>query len=197
MENNYNADLSNLNLLDDDFSYVSAIATESTGSNLAQSVASQTTNSGIKVSTLDSFKELKIKNQKKSKFVFTKPYTAKLKNQDVDFKIGEIVEGVVIRNEKTSEPPNFFQFSTKYGDVRLGFGGRASSVIAPYTETVLQSDSKLNAPDEVKTPEAKTPEVEITQEDDKILGMPKGLAIGLGIALLAVGGYIAYKKFKK
>jgi hypothetical protein len=34
-------------------------------------------------------------------------------------------------------------------------------------------------------------------DGDKILGMPKGLAIGLGVALLAIGGYIAYKKFKK
>jgi len=31
--------------------------------------------------------------------------------------------------------------------------------------------------------------------DDKILGMPKGLAIGLGIAVLAIGGFIVYKKF--
>jgi hypothetical protein len=178
MKENYNSDLCNLNLLDYGFSNVSASLSESTVSNLSQSVAS-----------LDSLK--KVKNEIKRKFIFTKPFTTKVKNQDVDFKIGEIVEGVVIRNEKTSEPPNFFQFSTKYGDVRLGYGGRASSVIAPYTETVLQSDSKLNAP------EAKTPEVEITQEDDKILGMPKGLAIGLGIAVLAIGGYIAYKKFKK
>jgi hypothetical protein len=34
-------------------------------------------------------------------------------------------------------------------------------------------------------------------DDDKILGMPKGLAIGLGIAVLAIGGFIAYKVIKK
>jgi hypothetical protein len=37
----------------------------------------------------------------------------------------------------------------------------------------------------------------VEEDDDKILGMPKGLAIGLGIALLAIGGFIAYKKLKK
>ena len=34
-------------------------------------------------------------------------------------------------------------------------------------------------------------------DDGKILGMPKGLAIGLGLAVLAVGGYLLYKKFSK
>ena len=33
-------------------------------------------------------------------------------------------------------------------------------------------------------------------DDDKILGMPKGLAIGLGIAVLAIGGFITYKIIK-
>ena len=32
-------------------------------------------------------------------------------------------------------------------------------------------------------------------DNDKILGMSKGLAIGLGIAVLAIGGFIVYKKF--
>jgi hypothetical protein len=32
--------------------------------------------------------------------------------------------------------------------------------------------------------------------DDKILGMPKMVAIGLGVALVAVGGFVAYKYFK-
>lgn len=33
--------------------------------------------------------------------------------------------------------------------------------------------------------------------DDKILGMPKGVAIGVGVALVAVVGFFAYKKFIK
>jgi chromatin remodeling complex protein RSC6 len=38
-----------------------------------------------------------------------------------------------------------------------------------------------------------------TEEDGKILGMSKGLAIGLGIGVvvLAVGGFVVYKKFIK
>jgi hypothetical protein len=31
--------------------------------------------------------------------------------------------------------------------------------------------------------------------DNKILGMPKGVAIGLGVAVLAIGGFFVYKKF--
>ena len=38
-------------------------------------------------------------------------------------------------------------------------------------------------------------ENEDVEDDDKILGMPKGLAIGLGIAVLAIGGFLVYKKF--
>jgi len=36
----------------------------------------------------------------------------------------------------------------------------------------------------------------IDDGDGKILGMPKGLAIGLGIAVLAIGGFITYKIIK-
>jgi len=31
---------------------------------------------------------------------------------------------------------------------------------------------------------------------DKILGMPKGVAIGVGVAILAIGGFLIYKKVK-
>jgi hypothetical protein len=33
--------------------------------------------------------------------------------------------------------------------------------------------------------------------DDKIMGMPKGVAIALGVVVLAVGGFFAYKMIKK
>ncbi len=36
-----------------------------------------------------------------------------------------------------------------------------------------------------------------SDKSDKILGMPKMVAIGLGVVLVAVGGFFAYKKFKK
>jgi uncharacterized membrane protein len=36
-----------------------------------------------------------------------------------------------------------------------------------------------------------------SDKSDKILGMPKMVAIGLGVVLLAIGGFFAYKKFKK
>jgi hypothetical protein len=36
---------------------------------------------------------------------------------------------------------------------------------------------------------------DINASDDKILGMPKGVAIGLGVAIVALGGFLVYKKF--
>jgi hypothetical protein len=44
--------------------------------------------------------------------------------------------------------------------------------------------------------ESKTSEKTET-ETDKILGMPKMVAYGLGAVIVLVGGFIAYKKFKK
>lgn len=35
------------------------------------------------------------------------------------------------------------------------------------------------------------------KSDDKILGMPKMVAIGIGVVILAIGGFIVYKKFIK
>jgi hypothetical protein len=35
------------------------------------------------------------------------------------------------------------------------------------------------------------------KSDDKILGMPKMVAIGVGVVILAIGGFIVYKKFIK
>ena len=35
------------------------------------------------------------------------------------------------------------------------------------------------------------------ETSDKILGMPKMVAIGVGIAILAIGGFVVYKKFTK
>ena len=35
-----------------------------------------------------------------------------------------------------------------------------------------------------------------SENEDKILGMPKGVAIGVGVAVLAIGGFFAYKYFK-
>jgi hypothetical protein len=39
--------------------------------------------------------------------------------------------------------------------------------------------------------------VDLTTIDDKILGMPKGVAIGVGVALVAVLGFVVYKVVKR
>jgi len=52
-----------------------------------------------------------------------------------------------------------------------------------------------------KTNESEDDEVFTSEEevsgDDKILGMPKGVVIGVGIAIVAIGVFLIYKKYKK
>jgi hypothetical protein len=45
--------------------------------------------------------------------------------------------------------------------------------------------------------EASKVEVSKLSVDDKILGMPKMVAIGVGVVILAIGGFVVYKKFIK
>ena len=71
--------------------------------------------------------------------------------------------------------------------------------IAPKEETTtLSIGEKLEAKEESSEDKTeKTSEKTAQTEGDKILGMPKMVVIGLGVVILAVGGFIAYKKFKK
>lgn len=214
----------------------------------------------------------------KSKFVFNTDFNWTLENSGVpmrrSFKKGDIIEGIVERNLKTSEPPNFFVS----GGMRIGFGGRGTPIIIPYTENKVVSglvepklpkgESKkfvfikpfstkiavggvvgvstyskkigdmidgedvpilaneksipsvkvlINAnpiqgadgfvyiplsylsKEESKVSEAKAEETKVVSKlsaDDKILGMPKMVAIG-GVVILAIGGFMVYKKFIK
>jgi hypothetical protein len=57
-------------------------------------------------------------------------------------------------------------------------------------------DDYFNA--EGDEPKAESSKVEVSKlSDDKILGMPKMVAIGVGVVILAIGGFIVYKKFIK
>lgn len=73
------------------------------------------------------------------------------------------------------------------------------------TENKTQ-ESTTTAPETTTTtsnPEATTTSTPEIQErlpnpkSDKILGMPKSVAIGLGVLILGVGGFLLYRKFKK
>ena len=120
----------------------------------------------------------------KSKFVFNTDFQS--------FKKGDIIEGIVERNLGTSEPPNFFVS----GGMRIGFGGRGTKIIIPYIEPKVER--KLEPKEEPKVePKVERVKVEDDKADDKILGMPKMVAIGVGITILAIGGFVVYKKFIK
>jgi hypothetical protein len=125
----------------------------------------------------------------KSKFVFNTDFKS--------FKKGDIIEGIVERNLGTSEPPNFFVS----GDMRIGFGGRGSKIIIPYSEPKVERKAEPKAePKEPKVERVKVEEDKAESElsaDDKILGMPKMVAIGVGVVILAIGGFVVYKKFIK
>jgi hypothetical protein len=61
----------------------------------------------------------------KSKYIFTKDYSDKF----FTFKKGDTVEGTMVRNNRTSEPPNFIEVNTPEGTLALGYGGRGNSVL--------------------------------------------------------------------
>ena len=68
----------------------------------------------------------------------------------VTFKKGDIVDGVMIKNEKSSEPPTFIETITPKGKVRIDFGGRAGSHVMLDAFPPLETESKKTG--DVKTP---------------------------------------------
>jgi hypothetical protein len=59
-------------------------------------------------------------------------------------------------------------------------------------KTLIDKKAEESAEDKTESKSEKT-----ETEGDKILGMPKMVAYGLGAVIVLVGGFIAYKKFKK
>ena len=61
---------------------------------------------------------------------------------------------------------------------------------------LTNDESSKEAEKKSESKEAESKEAEL-ETSDKILGMPKMVAIGVGIAILAIGGFVVYKKFIK
>ena len=124
-----------------------------------------------------------LKTVQKQKIVFTQPFA--------QFKVGDILEVKFISNSQQSEPPSFLVIDEKLGSPKYGFGGRGST---PFYELYKNAPVKL---------------AKISQDaEDKFyesLGLksqggysPTVKAKGrFLVAVVLVGGYFAYKKFKK
>lgn len=69
--------------------------------------------------------------------------------------------------------------------------------IQPIKKAPLPSDSGKPSPPDYARPTGDDDVfvADKTSNDGKILGMPKAVAIGLGIAVVSIGGFLVYKKF--
>ena len=77
-------------------------------------------------------------------------------------------------------------------------GCTTSPIVAP-TNDDSQDDSNTDDTRGKGASNSEDEEVFNSDEEtssDKILGMPKGVAIGVGVAILAIGGFLIYKKVK-
>ena len=79
--------------------------------------------------------------------------------------------------------------------------GRVISAIQVKGEGKSESDSTTTDTETADTKSVSKKSVDSgavdSSSDDKILGMPKNVAYGLGILVLAIGGYVVYKKMYK
>ena len=78
---------------------------------------------------------------------------------------------------------------------KLSIPRKPSSTMAASATKV--QDIQKEAEEESAEKEESTEKTSEKTEGDKILGMPKMVAYGLGAVIVLVGGFIAYKKFKK
>jgi hypothetical protein len=70
-----------------------------------------------------------------NKYIFTQDANFRpvgSSNLGVNFKKGDIIEGVIVRNTKSSEPPSFIEALTPKGKISIGYGGRGGSVVELY-----------------------------------------------------------------
>lgn len=84
------------------------------------------------------------------------------------------------------------------GNRRMAILNEASQVQIP--SSLVTKQSPINETNDSGFERKDDDEVfEATEEDgsdsDKILGMPKGVVIGLGISIVLIGGFLVYKKF--
>jgi hypothetical protein len=92
------------------------------------------------------------------------------------FKSGEIIEGNLIPNTLSSEPPNFIETA---GNIRIDYGGRSGNILIPYNSGVVPPPNKG-----------------ATSRDGLEMGLYRlGIGIG-GVVGAGAGLFIAHKKEK-
>lgn len=123
----------------------------------------------------------------KSKFVFIKPFSTKIAVGGVvgvstySKKIGDMIDGELYYEKDTKSEPK----------VKVLINANPIQGADGFVYIPLSYLSK-------EEPKAEPSKVEVSKlSDDKILGMPKMVAIGVGVVILAIGGFIVYKKFIK
>lgn len=99
------------------------------------------------------------------------------------FKKGDIVEGTMIVNNVSSEPPNFIVLN---GGIQVPFGGRGSQIIQPYSTNgnaipIGQDNRKLDNNATAKTQNTTT------------IFTPKNVIIGVLIIGAILGGLKVFK----
>lgn len=75
------------------------------------------------------------------KYIFTQDSNIRpigSSNLGVNFKKGDIIEGIRVRNTKSSEPPSFIEAITPQGKINIGYGGRAGSVVELYNDVAFK-----------------------------------------------------------
>lgn len=114
------------------------------------------------------------------KYIFTQPTTLRPPNSShvgVKFEKGDVIEGTLIKNNKSSEPPNFIEVNTPQGKVLVASGGRGivGDVLAPYNGSI--------------TPLSVAPQ-------KKEIFTPKNIIIGsIVLGVLVIGGLKLAKVF--
>jgi hypothetical protein len=137
------------------------------------------------------------KLEDKTKFFFIKPFSTKIAVGGVvgvstySKKIGDMIDGELYYEKDAKSMP-----SVKVLINANPIQGADGFVYIPLSY-LSKEEPKVEPKEEPKEPKVERVKVEDDKADDKILGMPKMVAIGVGIAILAIGGFVVYKKFIK
>ena len=141
----------------------------------------------------------------KAKYIFIKDANfrpAGGSHLGVNFKTGDVIDGVMVRNNKSSEPTNFIETITPQGKVSIGYGGRGGSVVVPYIGAEQKAKILLQGVTGVALPQP--PVYDKTDFKKQVEAPTKkassnnntALYIGIGISVLVIG-YFVYKAKNK